>query len=98
MKTSIVGLIPNAPFSVLIGGFILAGICVMSSGVNAAVDDWPATASSYFTEALENDIEHQQPAISMTCRPSVQISLDQNGQAVVTPAMLLVVPEYPLDM
>ncbi|HLF64408.1 MAG TPA: T9SS type A sorting domain-containing protein [Saprospiraceae bacterium] len=102
MKTTIVGLIPNTPFSAFIGHLFLAGVCLLSSAVQAAVDDWPAT--SYYSpyDPLQEFITEQETeginANALACIPSVQISLDQNGQAIVTPGMLVLDPMYPLNM
>jgi hypothetical protein len=99
MKTTIAGLIPIAPFSAYIGGLFFAAAGFMSTSLQAAVDDWPATASLNSQDQVESLYATQlQQESALTCRPSVQISLDQNGQAVVTPSMLVIAPDYPIGM
>ncbi len=100
MKATIAGLIPNPILSAFIGQIFLAGACLLPMHLYATVDDWPATAYYAPESSLSVmiGVEETQAASALACMPSVQISLDQQGQAVVTPAMLVLDPAYPLNM
>ncbi len=101
MKTTLAGLIPNTLHSAHIGRLLVAGVCMMSSVLHAAVDDWPPTAFFGFANPPAQELQAEMDAQALTalaCIPVVQVSLDQNGQALITPGMLVPDPDYPLNM
>ena len=65
--------------------------------MNAAVDDWPEAKYYSPVDPLEAFVPFEETMV-LTCRPSVQVSLDQNGEALITPGMLVIDPDYPLNM
>jgi hypothetical protein len=58
---------------------ILLCLAVFCTELKAIPEDWPST----------DGIEIKEEVIQLSCKGQVQISLDQSGMAVVTPAMLL---------
>ena len=98
MKTNIVGLIPITTLQIAGRMLVAALICLMSvSQLSAAgPDDWPEV---YFytpeglTEPLAGELP-MQASSALACRPSLQISLNEEGWAVVTPSMMLYVLNY----
>ena len=55
-----------------------------SIDLKAIPEDWPSTTGNEFV------IPGQSESLQLTCRGSIQISLDSSGNGIVTPAMLLV--------
>lgn len=97
MKAILAGLIPSTPCRAFIGQIILAGVCLLPFEARSAVDDWPAYLSAAPYDPIEESYENRS-AMAMACISSLNVSLDQTGHATLTPGMLLLSHQYPLNM
>ncbi len=62
---------------------ILFCLTVFCTEMKAIPEDWPSTDGAEFV------VEKNSELLQLSCKGTVQISLDQSGMAVITPSMLL---------
>ena len=106
MKTKSVGLIPTTTIGrirdILFSTAISAlAICAFATAALAAgPDEWPATFY-YASESIAQPMgEGQMQPQSLTgsalaCKPAIQVSLNEEGYARITPSMMLYALDYP---
>ncbi|MDX1476121.1 MAG: T9SS type A sorting domain-containing protein [Saprospiraceae bacterium] len=107
MNTMIAGLIPKPLIQLASAQWRTAqivGLLLTGSVALAAPDEWPdmdfyQPGTAMFDPGARGVMADESAAASsLSCTPSMQISLNQQGSAIVTPGMLVPDPDYPLNM
>jgi hypothetical protein len=76
--------IPKRFFSIINLMLVIFSGAILCNELKAIPEDWPSPDRSI------NGINCDELTMQISCIGSVQISLDQSGEAIITPAMLLV--------
>ena len=90
------------PRLVMILVIMLSWVC----SISASPQDWvlqdqngSLSAWNFYSDVQVGDqsLTPEPPVVALSCIPQVNVSLNQDGFAVITPVMLVNAPDYPLD-